>query len=92
MQPLFNNLRSGLMDVTLRSESLGTPSYAVDTWNNNLRMQSPGYSYDFWKKPTTSPPGTQRARMELYGERGGSRKELYTERSPDARHFSELSV
>ena len=59
LQPFLTNLHSGVMDVTLHSESL-TPS-VVDTWNK--RMQFPGH----WKTPHT-----KRAGMEDYSGRGGT--------------------
>nr|AUW31328.1 hypothetical protein [Cladonia uncialis subsp. uncialis] len=59
LQPLLNNLHSGVMDVTVRSESL-TPS-VVDTWNKRMQLSS------HWKTSRT-----KRAGMEDYSGRGGT--------------------
>ena len=59
LQPLLTNLHSGLMDVTVHSESL-TPS-VIDTWNNRMQLSS------HWKTPRT-----KRAGMEEYSGQGGT--------------------
>ena len=59
LQPLLNNLQSGVLDVTLHSESL-TPS-VIDTWNKRVQLSN------HWKMPRT-----KRAAMEDYSGQGGT--------------------
>ena len=66
LQPLLANLHSGVMDVTLHSQSL-TPS-VVDTWNNRMQLSN------HWKMPRT-----KRAGMEDYSGRGGTSSREETE-------------